>query len=110
MVGMTLTFNKRVAGALDAMGDPTYTITQIVVSDCLVAPIAEPTNSREQQALEQSKLQVRIHLPKSFTGDVSRSEVDYGGKTFSLDSDSVAFMPGNTPTRWNRYFRAEATV
>lgn len=108
MIGMSLTFTKRTATGTDAMGDPTYTNTEITVDDCLVAPISEPTNAREQQALEQSRDQVRIHLPKAFTGDVSKSEVTYGGKVFRLDSDSVVFMEGNTPTRWNRYFRAEA--
>ncbi|WP_438980195.1 hypothetical protein, partial [Polynucleobacter sp.] len=51
--------------------------------------------------------QLRIHLPKSFTGDISDSDVVWGGKRFHIDSDSVVFMAENTPTRWNRYFRAE---
>jgi hypothetical protein len=107
MVGMTLVFQKKVAGTPDAMNNPTYTTTEIEVDDCLVAPITEPANAREQQAMTQSKDQVRIHLPKDCEEDVSRSTVEYGGKVFTLDSDSVVFMEGNTPTRWNRYFRAE---
>jgi len=34
--------------------------------------------------------------------------VQWGGKTFRVDSDSVEFMIENTPGRWNRYFRAES--
>ena len=108
MKGITLTFAKQVPGAPDAMGNPTTTVTNIDVEDCLIAPISEPANAREQQALEQSRDQVRIHLPKAYTGDVSDSEIVWNGKTFRLDSDSVKFMDENTPTRWNRYVRAEA--
>lgn len=57
--------------------------------------------------MEQSRDQVRIHLPKLFTGDVSDSTVAWNGKLFKVDSDSVVFMAENTPTRWNRYFRGE---
>lgn len=107
MKGITLTFNKEVPGAKDAMGNPTNTTTAIEVDDCLIAPITEPSTAREQQALEQSRDQVRIHLPKLFTGDVSDSTVAWNGKLFKVDSDSVVFMAENTPTRWNRYFRGE---
>lgn len=107
MKGITLTFSKDVPGAKDAMGNPTITKTSVVVNDCLIAPIIEPANAREQQAIEQSRDQVRIHLPKAYTGDVSDSDVVWNGKTFHLDSDSVVFMNENTPTRWNRYLRAE---
>lgn len=108
MKGVTLTFKLKTEASKDAMGNPVLADTNLDVADCLIAPITEPTNAREQQALAQSKDQVRIHLPKAFTGDVSNSEVDWDGKTFRVDSDSVAFMTDNTPTRWNRYFRAEA--
>ena len=107
MVGMELVFTHKVDAAPDAMGNKTHTTEEITVADCLVAPITEPATAREQQAMEQSRDQVRVHLPKAFDGDVSSSTFDYDGKTFTLDSDSVVFMAGNTPTRWNRYFRAE---
>lgn len=89
------------------MGNAQPTTSNIEVADCLIAPITEPANAREQQALEQSRDQVRIHLPKAFTGDVSDSDVLWDGKVFHLDSDSVKFQDENTPTRWNRYIRAE---
>ncbi len=107
MVGITLTFVQKVQSGTDGLNNPVYTTTNIVVDDCLIAPVTDPTNAREQQALEQAKDQVRIHLPKLFTGDVGSSEVTYDTKTFHLDSDTVKFMDGNTPTRWNRYLRAE---
>lgn len=109
MVGMTIVFTQKVAGAVDDLNNPTYTTQQVTVDDCLVAPITEPTTAREQQAMEQSKDQLRIHMPKTSTADVSNSTFDYDGKTFAIDSSSaVKFMDGNTPTRWNRYFRAES--
>lgn len=107
MKGVTLTFTKQVESGTDALNNPTFTPTTIEVDDCLIAPITEPVTAREQQALNQSRDQVRIHMPKTSTDDVSNSDVVYGGKTFHLDSDSVVFMNENTPTRWNRYFRAE---
>ena len=107
MKGITLTFAKETQMGTDGMGNPVNTVTNIDVPDCLIAPITEPANIREQQAMEQSRDQVRIHLPKAFTGNVGDSTVSYGGKTFRVDSDSVQFMNENTPGRWNRYFRAE---
>jgi hypothetical protein len=108
MKGITLTFTKRVAMGFDEMRNPTTVNTTIEVADCLIAPIAEPVSAREQQAMHQNKDQVRIHLPKDCTDDVSDSELTWDGKVFRLDGDSVVFMAENTPTRWNRYFRAEA--
>lgn len=108
MVGMELVFTKRVADGTDDLNNPTYTTTEITVDDCLVAPITEPTTAREQQAMEQSKDQVRVHMPKLSTADVGNSTFEYDGKLFSVDSSSVKFMAGNTPTRWDRYYRAES--
>lgn len=89
------------------MNNPISSTIDIVVADCLIAPMSEPLSAREQQAMGQNRDQVRIHLPKAFPGDISDSDVTFGGKTFHIDSDSVVFMAENTPTRWNRYFRAE---
>ena len=107
MKGIALTFNKQYQNGTDALNNPVNSVIEMVVDDCLIAPISEPTNARDQQAMAQSKDQLRIHLPKSFTGDISDSDVVWGGKRFHIDSDSVVFMAENTPTRWNRYFRAE---
>lgn len=108
MVGMEITFTKQVAGTADAMGNKTITTTTVVVDDCLVGPPSEPTTAYEQQAIAQSKDIVRVNLPKTSTADVSHSTFVYNGKTFKIDSSAVKFMDGNTPTRWNRYFRAES--
>lgn len=108
MTGMEITFTQKVAGAVDDLNNPTYTTTDVVVDDCLVAPITEPTTAREQQAMEQSKDQVRVHMPKASSADVGNSEFTYDGKVFRLDSSAVKFMLANTPTRWDRYFRAES--
>lgn len=107
MIGMAITFIKQVANGVDALNDPTYTTQNIEIADVLIAPITEPSNAREAQALEQSRDQVRVHIPKTSDADISDSTFVYDGKTFKVDSDSVRFMPENTPTRWHRYFRAE---
>lgn len=107
MIGMAITFIKQVANGVDALNDPTYTTQNIEIDDVLIAPITEPSNAREAQALEQSRDQVRVHIPKTSDADISDSTFVYDGKTFKVDSDSVRFMPENTPTRWHRYFRAE---
>ena len=104
---MAIVFKKQVAGAVDDLNDPTYSTTDITIEDVLVAPITEPSNARESLALEQSRDQVRVHLPKTNTQDISDSSFVYEGKTFKVDSASVSFMDANTPTRWNTYFRAE---
>lgn len=108
MKGITISFTKKVANGVDALNDPIYTTQNVTVDDCLVAPITEPTNAREAQAMEQSRDQVRIHIPKASSSDIGDSTFVWGGKTFKVDSDSVPFMNENTPTRWNRYFRGES--
>lgn len=108
MKTITLIFNKEVLGSKDSFGNPVISTEQIEVPGCLIAPITEPTNEREAQALQQELMQVRIHLPKTFTGDIGNSTVEYGGITWRVDSDSVQFMDENCPTQWNRYFRGEA--
>ena len=108
MTGMQITFNIEHQTGVDAMGNPVMGTTQKTIDDCLIAPITEPTNAREQLALEQAKDQIRIHLPKTCSDDVANSTIIYNEKVFKIDSDSVVFMTANTPTRWNRYFRAEA--
>lgn len=108
MQGVALTFQKDVQITEDDFNDPVIARQDVVIEDCLIAPIVEPANAREQQAIDQSKLQVRIHLPKATSEDISNSNLIYDGEVFRVDNDSVVFMDENTPTRWNRYFRAEA--
>ena len=108
MIGTTIVFNKNVQTGTDLFNNPVNEVQQISIDNCLIAPITEPTNAREQQAMSQSRDQVRIHIPKTSDADVSDSTVVWLGKRFKIDSDSVAFMTENTPTRWNRYFRGEA--
>lgn len=110
MQGITLTFERRIQTGTDAFNNPTFTVEEVEVEDCLIAPVTEPATAREQQAINQARDQVRIHLPKAFTGNVSGSRVEWDGKLFELDSDSVSFMSDNTPTRWNRYVRAECVI
>lgn len=107
MKGLKITFKKQVSNGVDGFNNPVTKMVDIEVDDCLVAPVTEPITAREQQAMNQARDQVRVHLPKAFAGDVSASSFEYNGKVFTLDSDSVVFMPENTPTRWNRYLRAE---
>lgn len=110
MQGTTITFERRIKTGTDAFNNPTFVMEALVVEDCLIAPITEPASAREQQALNQDRDQVRVHLPKTFTGNVAASQFEWNGKVFELDSDSVVFMAENTPTRWNRYFRAECVI
>jgi len=107
MKGMTVGFNKQIEVGKDALNNPTYETQLITIDDVLIAPITEPSNARETQAIEQQRDQVRVHLPKLNTQDISNSSFVYDGKLFTVDSDSVKFMDENTPTRWNKYFRAE---
>src|SRR5688572_9412422 len=108
MKGTTLEFKQKVQTGTDEFNNPTGEIVVLSVADCLIAQITEPQTAREQQAMHQAKDQVRIHIPKTCTTDLAHSYIAWGGKIFQLDSYSVAFMNENTPTRWNRYVRAES--
>lgn len=108
MVGTTIEFKTKVEVGRDALNDPLFNIVSLAVPDCLIAPMTEPANARETQALDQVRDSVRVHFPKTFEGDVGGSYFAWDGKIFQIDSSSVSFMPENTPTRWNRYTRAES--
>lgn len=104
--GMTLTFKRKVQAGTDGMNNPVYNTQNIVVHDCLVAPIV-PSAAPEQQAMTQTRGQIEIHLPKTFAGDVGGSTVEYMGEAYRVDDSGAVYMPENTPGRWNRNFRAE---
>jgi hypothetical protein len=110
MQGITLEFMSKVETSRDALNNPVTEIVGISVDDCLIAPLGPPTNVREQQAVNQARDQVTIHLPKTFTADLSGSYIAWSGHIFKLNSSSVPFMNENTPTRWNRYFTAESVA
>ena len=108
MKTLNITFNKRVVNGHDEMGNPKYENKEIIAHNCLIAPITEPLSVKENQAMERGKNQVRVHLPKTFNEDISKSSFVWNNQTFEVDTDPVEFMKENTPTTWNRYFRAEA--
>lgn len=109
MIGMTLIFTKRVAtGAKDSFNNPVYSETTVTVNDCLVAPPQEPIDRVESAALDRDSTVVRVHLPKADESDVSDSTFVYDGQQFRMIGKPVKFMNENTPTRWNRYLRAES--
>ena len=108
MIGMTLIFEKKVAtGEKDAFNNPLFSETSITVNDCLVAPPQEPFDRVESAALDRNSTLVRVHLPKADERDVSDSTFIYDGQEFRVIGKPVKFMNENTPTRWNRYLRAE---
>ena len=109
MIGMTLEFVKKVdSGETDDFNNVIFTEETLTIADCLIAPAQEPLDRVESAALDRNQTIVRIHLPKADTRDVSNSTVEYDGQTFRIMGRAVKFMDANTPTRWNRYMRAEA--
>lgn len=108
MKTIPITFNKKIESDKDDFGNSTFTTEEVVVDGCLVGPTSEPLSKRDTEAMDQGVIRVRVHLPKTFTGDVSDSTFVYQGKTFRVDSCGVEFMTENCPTQWNRYFGAEA--
>lgn len=108
MKTLTLVFKKKVQDGSDKFNNPIYKIEEITVDGCLIAPIAEPLDIKEAQAMQQNKIQCRVHLPKTFTEDVGNSTIEWNNRVWTVDSSSTSFMTENCPTKWNRYFRAEA--
>lgn len=105
---MTVEFKQRIQVATDGLGNAQYSYIGLSVDDCLIAPMLEPRPVRENQGKDQTRDQIRIHLPKTFTGDVAGSYIAYDGRIFYIDSGGVTFMAANTPTRWNRYLLGES--
>ena len=105
---MTVSFTKRVKSGVDDFNNPVYTNETITIDDCLIGPPTEPIDRVETSALDRDVTVVRVNLPKSSNADISDSEFDYEGEHFRVIGRPVAFMKENTPTRWNRYMRAES--
>lgn len=108
MIGMTVSFVKRVQTGTDDFNNPVYSQETITIDDCLIAPPTEPIDRVESAALDRDVTVVRVHLPKADDRKVHDSEFEYDGETFRVIGKAVTFMNENTPTRWNRYMRAEA--
>lgn len=108
MRGMRLDFQKRVKTGVDGFNQPVYSEVTVSIEDCLVAPPTDPIDRVESAALDRNSTVVRIYLPKDDSSDVSKSSFEYDGETFQVIGRPVKFMEENTPTRWNRYARAES--
>jgi hypothetical protein len=106
MIGMTLTFTKQYQAGTDEMNNAITSTVDMEVDNVLIAPISDPTNVRQENMMAQTLIQLRVHLPKTFDSDISDSDFIWDNKKFHIDSDSVTFMPANTPGQWNRYFDA----
>lgn len=108
MIGMKISFTQRIETGTDDFNNPTYTEETFEIDDCLVAPPTEPIDRVESAALDRNSTVVRVHLPKANERDISNSEFTYEGEKFRVIGRPVKFMNANTPTRWNRYLRAES--
>lgn len=75
-------------------------VKDIEVAGCLVAQNGSPTGSRPE---------ILIHLPRTFTDDVSGSWVNFEGFTYHVIGVTIKAesMDANKPTAWNRYAIAE---
>lgn len=73
---------------------------EITVAGCLVAQNGSPTGRRPE---------ILIHLPRTFTGAVDGSFVNFEGFTYHVIGTTIqaTSMDANKPTPWNRYAIAE---
>ena len=65
--GMQVVFSKQVQNGTDELNDPTYTTQNITVDDVLIAPITEPANARESQAVCSQANQITPDFPAHAT-------------------------------------------
>lgn len=73
---------------------------EIEVAGCLIAQNGSPTGRRPE---------ILIHLPRTFTGDVNHSFVNFEGSTYHVIGTTIKAesMDSNKPTPWGRYCIAE---
>lgn len=106
--GVEVTVSRPVVGAVDRLGNPTYTTTDETVGNVLVAP----GSTEELDASRPAGVSVAytLHFPKAYTGNLRGCTVtlpEPWAGTYRVIGDPRPYMDANTPTEWNRPVEVE---
>lgn len=98
MVGRDVTLVTRERTGADPLGAPTFSESETVVHDCLVAPGA--TDDLGEGRPEGASVSYTVHWPKTFSGSLKGCSVVIDGERLEVIGDPRPYMAGNCPTRW----------
>ena len=109
MKGVTVTLKKKTQTGTDALGQPTYSETNVEVNDVL---IGEPNTEDIQNALTMygKRIAYTLAIPKGDTNAWYKAQVilpSPWSETFNVIGDVTETIDANTPTRWNRKVQLE---
>lgn len=105
--GTTVTVKTPNVTGADRLNNPVYGApTQTTVGNVLVEPLS--TAGLGASRPDGATVSVRLHFPKTFTGDLRGCEVvvpNYG--TYRVVGEPKPYMAPNTPTDWCLYAECE---
>ena len=109
MKGVTVTLKKKTQTGVDGFGQPTYSTTDVEVSDVLVG---EPSTSDIENALTMygKRVVYTLAIPKGDTNDWYKAEVALPAPwsaTFNVIGDATMGIEENIPLRWNKKVHLE---
>lgn len=109
MKGVTVTLKKKTQTGVDGFGQPTYSTTDVEVSDVL---IGEPSTSDIENALTMygKRVAYTLAIPKGDTNDWYKAEVTLPAPwsaTFNVIGDATMGIEENIPLRWNKKVHLE---
>lgn len=109
MRGVAVTLKQKTQTGTDALGQPIYTTTNVVINDVLVG---KPESSDVENALTMygKRIAYTLAIPKGDTHVWYKSQVILPApwsNTFNVIGDVVETIDANTPTRWNRIVQLE---
>ena len=104
--GIQVILVNEVISSYDALGNPVYTETEIVVDNVLVAP----TGTQEvidNLSLYGKKSVYQIAVPKGDDHTWTDQKVRFFGKTWRVFGDAIEGIDGMIPLSWNAKYNVE---
>ena len=109
MKGVTITLKKKTLTGKDALGQPTYSESNVNVNDVL---IGEPSAEDIQNALTMygKRIAYTLAIPKGDTNVWYKTQVTLPSpwsETFNVIGDAIMGIEENIPLRWNKKVHIE---
>lgn len=106
MRGISVVLYERTQIGLDALNNPIYEESPVIINDVLVGqPSTDDVTS--SLSLYGKKLDYVLGIPKGDEHDWENSEIEFFGKKFRSFGDVIEGIEANVPTRWHKQVRVQ---
>lgn len=104
--GINVVLHEKTASGTDAFNAPTYTETEVTVSDVLVEPVSAEAIVNDESMLGKHLVYI-LHIPKGDTHEWKDSIVEFYGRKFQTFGEVLMYQEDMTPLKWNKKVRCE---